>query len=73
MALVFENLYSPTFPEFPDLVTVPIEFRLEDDTQREVKKVIIETQRLQLKKRIGKGSPLTSEEIQKIQVVVNSL
>ena len=59
--LTFLNPDTPTFPEFPELAIVTTAFRLDDDVLQEVKKVIIETHRLQLKQRIGKGSYITLE------------
>ena len=62
MALRLERLYTPTFPEFPELATVSKDFCLDDSILEEVKEVIIEERRLQLKQRIGKGSSLTLRE-----------
>ena len=71
--LTFENPYTPTFSEFPELATVTTAFRIYDDVLQEVKKVIIETHRLQLKQRIGKGSYITLERQINNKTVVDSL
>ena len=54
--LTVQVRHTPIFPEFPELARLSKEFRLDDSILEEVKKVIIEAHRLQLKQLTGRGT-----------------